>query len=84
MLLLASALIAAAPTPAVAVPESARPIANPTRCPRTTQYYAWRRGKALKPQKLIELPPANAYYTVYRLIGGCEVPVVVKYGVGGP
>lgn len=52
-------------------------------CPRTTSMHAYDRSKPLKPQKLGELPPANAYSAVYRLVRGCEVPIVVKYGVGG-
>ena len=52
-------------------------------CPQTTAVHAWTRDRKLTPQKLGELPPANAYKAVYRRIGGCEVPVVVKYGVGG-
>ncbi len=78
LLLLASAI--ATPLPAVAQPSGFTPPAP--HCLRTTTYYAWRNGKALKPQKLNELPPANAYRSVYRLVGGCESPVVVRYGVG--
>ena len=70
----------AAVTPAVAQPSTfKRPAAH---CPRTTSYYAWSRDRALTPRKLGELPPANAYRTVLRLVNGCEVPVVVRYGVG--
>jgi hypothetical protein len=41
------------------------------------------RGKRLGVQKLNELPAADLYKTVYRRIGGCEVPIIVRYGVGG-
>lgn len=78
MLLLALALSAAlhdGPAPSVAGKADA--------CPQTTSVHAWTRDRKLTPQKLGELPPANAYKAVYRKIGGCEVPVVVKYGVGG-
>ena len=51
-------------------------------CPQTTAVHAWTREKKLTPRKLGDLPPANAYQAVYRRIGGCEVPVVVRYGVG--
>jgi hypothetical protein len=84
MLLFAMVMAAAVATPAVAAPDAARaikPFAG-GKCPRTAGYYAWQRGKQVKPHKLTELPSANAYYTVYRLVGGCEVPVVVRYGVG--
>jgi hypothetical protein len=82
MLLLAALLIASAPTPAVAQPDAMRPAVN-SRCPRTANYHAYRDGKPLSPHKLTELPPANAYSAVFRQIGGCEAPIVVKYGVGG-
>ena len=77
LLLLASAI--AAPLSAVAQPSGFTPPAS--HCPRTTTYYAWQNGKALKQQKLNELPPANAYNAVYRLVGGCERPVIVRYGL---
>jgi hypothetical protein len=82
MLLLAVLLSAAAPTPAVAMPNAALPTTGPSRCPRTTSYQAWHQGKPLQPRRLTELPPANAYSAVYRHIGGCEAPIVVKFGVG--
>jgi hypothetical protein len=83
MLLFAMVMAATVATPAVAAPDAAnKPFAGGSKCPRMTGYYAWQRGKKVKPHKLTELPPANAYYTVYRLVGGCEVPVVVRYGIG--
>lgn len=74
-------LLLAGVSPAVA--HSSTPLAQAPDCPRTTAMHAFDRSKPLKPQKLGELPPANAYKAVYRLVRGCEVPVVVKYGVGG-
>jgi hypothetical protein len=76
------ALMLAGATPAVANNSASAALAAPN-CPRTTSMHAFDRSKPLKPQKLGELPAANAYKAVYRLIGGCEVPMVVKYGVGG-
>lgn len=52
-------------------------------CPRTTRYYAYKPGEPVKPLKLGELPPANAYAAVLRHRNGCEVPLIVKYRVGG-
>ena len=78
MLLLAFALSAAV--------QSAPPApfaGNAAHCPKPTSVHAWSRDKKVAPRKLNELPPANAYSAVYRTIGGCEVPVVVRYGVGG-
>lgn len=78
MLLLALAALAAAPS-------AAQPQAKSSICPRTTSYLAGTeslyRGKSLTPRRLTELPDGNLYFTVYRQIEGCEVPVVVKYGV---
>jgi hypothetical protein len=87
MRLLAVALIATMPSAALAVsvPDGSRkPLANTAeKCPQTTGYYAWQRGKPVRPQKLTELPDANAYAAVYRRVAGCEVPLVVRYGVSG-
>jgi hypothetical protein len=80
MLLVAAALIAA-PPPTIATTDGPK-ADSAAKCPRTTRYYAWLNARPLQPHKLTELPPANAYWAVYRRIGGCEVPVVVKYGVG--
>ena len=73
MLLLAVALAGV-----IAVPE-----ASSAECPRTTSYIAVERGKSPPLKKLNELPPANMYSAVYRRVGGCEKPIVVKYDVGG-
>ena len=87
MRLLLAALIAsiAGPAAAVSIPAPDSPAA-PTQvrheCPRTTSVYAFQTDKSVKPRKLTELPDANAYSAVLRRIGGCEVPVIVRYGVG--
>ena len=85
MLLFAVALMTA-PTPAVAVAtpdDSRKPFANAPSCPRTTKYYAWRRGEPLKPKKLTELPPATTYMAVVRQIGGCDAPLTeIEYRGG--
>jgi hypothetical protein len=51
-------------------------------CPRATAMHASGPARPVKPQKLADLPPANAYKAVYRLVRGCEVPMVVTYGIG--
>ena len=75
---------------AAASPQPARdmPVINPKAnqsaiCPATSRYEASKRGKNPKAQKLNELPDADLYRTVYRRIDGCEIPIVVKYGVSG-
>ena len=78
MLLIAGLLIAA---PLAAAPAKFEP--PKADCPRIAVFPTLDRGKAVKPRKLGELPPANHYAAVYRRIGGCEVPLVVRYKVGG-
>jgi hypothetical protein len=75
-------LLLAGASPAVAHSERGL-AASDQNCPRTTSMHAYDRSKPPKLQRLGDLPPANAYSAVYRLIRGCEVPVVVRYGIGG-
>ncbi|MBV8972603.1 MAG: hypothetical protein JO290_09965 [Sphingomonadaceae bacterium] len=35
-------------------------------------------------RRLDRLPPAAEYLTVYRRVGRCPAPVVVRYGIGAP
>ena len=56
---------------------------QPANCPATSRYEAAKRGKTPQAKKLNQLPAADAYKAVYRKIGGCEVPIVVQYGIGG-
>lgn len=51
-------------------------------CPKTTAHQAMGKGRPLAGQNLADLPPANHYKAVYRRVDGCEVPVVVGYGIG--
>ena len=76
-------LLLAGASPAVAHSQLGLASNDQANCPRATSMHAYDRSKPPKMQKLGELPPANAYSAVYRLIRGCEVPVVVRYGVGG-
>jgi hypothetical protein len=84
MLLFVTLLFAAASPQ----PVGDMPVINPkstqsASCPATSRYEADHRGKLPKVQKLNELPDADVYRTVYRKIGRCEAPIVVKYGVVG-
>jgi len=81
--LIPAASVAQTPAPAVHAPQNIPTARTATNCPQTTSLYAWDRGKEVKPQKLGELPDANAYAAVYRRVDGCEVPVVVSFGIGG-
>jgi hypothetical protein len=87
MRFLVAALLSLAPASAGAVAVEQQNMlkglpAQAADCPRTTSYYAYNPGAPLKPQKLGELPPANVYAAVFRHDGRCEIPVVIKYGVG--
>ena len=86
MLLTSLLTLAAASTPPQPIrdmPAFSPNASQPANCPATSRYEASRRGKAPKAQKLNELPDADVYLTVYRRIGGCEAPIIVKYGVAG-
>ena len=83
MSLLLVAMMAASAAPAADMP-TINPKANqPASCPATSRYEASRRGKTPKAQRLTELPDADLYKAVYRRIGRCEAPIIVKYGVAG-
>ena len=90
MRLLLVALIALMPAGAGAAALENAPSAkdsaatHPDKCKQTgAHYYAYREGEPLKPKKLTELPPANAYIAIVRNDGRCEVPVIVRYNMGG-
>jgi hypothetical protein len=88
MRLLLVALIALIPASAGAAAAQTTPSAKDsvaiTKCKQVSaHYYAYRDGKPLKPHKLTELPPANAYIAIVRNDGRCEVPVIVRYKMGG-
>jgi hypothetical protein len=88
LLVLAAALSATAPALAADnFPARDMPVHNPnagapSTCPPTSRYEAARRGGKLPPSLLGELPGADLYKAVYRRIGGCEVPIIVRYDVG--
>jgi len=83
MSLLLVAMLGASAGPAADMP-AINPKANQAAsCPATSRYEASRRGKTPKAQRLTELPDADLYKAVYRRIGRCEAPIIVKYGVAG-
>jgi hypothetical protein len=82
VLILSAFLAAASAQPAADMPV-VNPNANqPNNCPALSRYEASRRGKMPKAEKLGELPLADLYQAVYRRIDGCEVPIIVRYGIG--
>ena len=74
-------LLAASAAPAGDMPVVNPNASQPANCPATSRYEAARRGGALKPQKLTQLPDADVYKAVYRRVGGCQAPIIVRYGV---
>jgi len=86
MRLLIALLLSMAPAAALALqaPQLAKlPPTATADCRRVTPYYVHRGDRPLKPHNLNELPPAHAFSAVFRQIGGCEVPIVIKYNLGG-
>ena len=74
---------------AAAEPRPARdmPIFNPDpraglNCPPISRYEAARRGGRLAPRHLDELPGADLYKAVDRHVGGCNVPIIVRFNIG--
>ena len=69
-----------------ATPQSMRAIGieqSATDCPPISRFDASRKAGKIAPQKLTDLPSADAYRAVLRSDGRCQVPVIVKYNVGG-
>ena len=81
MSLLLAMLIGASAQPAADMPIVNPREGQPASCPATSRYEAARRSKPPMAQKLNELPDADAYKAVYRHIGRCEAPVIVRFGV---
>jgi hypothetical protein len=83
MLLFVTLLAAASAQPIGDMPVINPKADQPTSCPATSRYEASKRGKTPKAQKLNELPDADVYRAVYRKIGRCEAPIIVRFGVAG-
>lgn len=91
MRLLAIIILASAPgsISAAASTQPARdmPLYNPdanasANCPPISRYEASRRAGRLAPRHLDELPAADLYKAVYRHVGGCNVPIIVRFNIG--
>jgi hypothetical protein len=94
LLLLATAAMAAS-APAALVPDRspalevgrnpnglADPLAGSRSCPPIGRYETRRSAGRPKLRRLNELPPADAYKAVYRRVGGCIAPIVVRTRIG--
>jgi hypothetical protein len=51
-------------------------------CPITSRHEAMKRGKKPMPKVLSQLPPGDHYKAVYRIIDGCEVPILADFNPG--
>src|SRR5689334_13506797 len=83
ILSVATSAHAASTIPARNMPAVNPNAGAPSSCPPTSRYEAARRGGKLPPSLLSQLPAADLYKAVYRRIGGCEAPIIVRYDVGG-
>jgi hypothetical protein len=73
--------VAPAPAPAPALPQSQGFGSASAACVNPNVHQAEGRGTA-EAKRLGELPPANLYLSVMREVDGCNMPVIVNYGVG--
>jgi hypothetical protein len=85
------AMVAATPAtsagPAPVAPIRNMPVLTPTPfvdadCPPISRFHARGGPEKPMPRKLTDLPDADVYASVYRRIGGCEAPVIIRYGPG--
>ena len=51
-------------------------------CPPISRFEASRRGGRLGLRHLDELPGADLYKAVYRHVGGCNLPIIVRFNIG--
>lgn len=84
LLSLLIASVAAIPTTASAndITQRPNPLKTEKKCANATSQFAGPgsvyRGDPAKPKKLTELPPAETYAAVYRVVDGCAVPVLYR------
>jgi hypothetical protein len=83
MHLISIALVLAGSAHVVAPPSSARAEAlAQDKCANASSHLAGKpavlRSDPSKPQKLTELPDAQTYAAVYRVVDGCAVPVLYR------
>jgi hypothetical protein len=66
----------------VTPPPAGQGTAAGDKCANATSHLAGKpavlRGDPSKPQKLTELPDAQTYAAVYRVVNGCAVPVLYR------
>ena len=75
LFLFAGAILLAAPATPPPQSRNANLNAPETQCRKTTAHNA--RGLTARPQRLGELPPADVYAAMVRMVNGCEVPLIL-------
>ena len=83
MILLAAVYAMAGSAHVVTPPPSpAQGVLGADKCANATSHLAGKpvvfHGDPTKPQKLTELPDAQTYAAVYRVVDGCAVPVLYR------
>lgn len=73
---------AAAPHPRRVTPTIDPDGSARSSCPPISRYEASRHGRRPELRHLNELPGADLYSAVYRHIGNCNVPIIVRYNIG--
>ena len=79
---LAAALLLPAAAAHGEPPAAARASGTTATCADPSMVHQARPDRRAKIHKLADLPPANLYLSVYRLVDGCQVPVIAGYGIG--
>ena len=82
-LLLLPASAASAPAPAGDMPVIEPFPAETAECPPISRFHMTKSNDEAKLQKLTQLPPGDVYLAVDRRIGQCQVPIIVRYRIGG-
>ena len=82
MNLLAALLAMAGSIHVVSPPPAGQSAGNEDKCANAAAHLAGKqavlRGDPNKPQKLTELPDAQTFAAVYRVVNGCAVPVLYR------
>ena len=81
LLILAAALALPAAAAHARTPNEP-PVARAPACDDPSIVHQAKPDRSAKLSKLADLPPANHYLSVYRVIDGCQVPVIAGYGIG--
>ena len=74
------AVTSAAPRPVAPAPQS--PLESRSDCPAEPSLRMARRGKPATVNRLGDEPAAASALAVYRHVGGCQTPAILREGIG--